>query len=81
VTKEKLSNSCLWGSCHSKKQTFWRRKWQPTPVFLPGKSHEQRSLEGSQRSRQDLATVHAYTGNVLLAFIKVRERHGQLKDN
>ena len=21
----------------------WRRKWQPTPVFLPGKSHEQRS--------------------------------------
>ena len=21
-----------------------RRKWQPTPVFLPGKSHEQRSL-------------------------------------
>ena len=24
----------------------WRRKWQPTPVFLPGKSHEQRSLMG-----------------------------------
>ena len=22
------------------------RKWQPTPVFLPGKSHEQRSLAG-----------------------------------
>ena len=22
----------------------WRRKRQPTPVFLPGKSHEQRSL-------------------------------------
>ena len=22
----------------------WRRKWQPIPVFLPGKSHEQRSL-------------------------------------
>ena len=22
----------------------WRRKWKPTPVFLPGKSHEQRSL-------------------------------------
>ena len=21
-----------------------RRQWQPTPVFLPGKSHEQRSL-------------------------------------
>ena len=24
----------------------WRRKWKPTPVFLPGKSHGQRSLEG-----------------------------------
>ena len=24
----------------------WRRKWQPTPVFLPGKSHGQRSLMG-----------------------------------
>ena len=24
----------------------WRRKWQPTPVFLPGKSHEQKSLVG-----------------------------------
>ena len=24
----------------------WKRKWQPTPVFLPGKSHEQRSLAG-----------------------------------
>ena len=24
----------------------WRRKWQPTPVFLPGKSHGQRSLAG-----------------------------------
>ena len=24
----------------------WRRKWQPTPVFLPGKSHGQTSLEG-----------------------------------
>ena len=22
----------------------WRRKWQPTPLFLPGESHEQRSL-------------------------------------
>ena len=23
----------------------WRRKWQPTPVFLPGEAHRQRSLE------------------------------------
>ena len=25
---------------------YWRRKWQPTPVFLPGESHGQRSLVG-----------------------------------
>ena len=25
---------------------LWRRKWQPTPVFLPGESHGQRSLVG-----------------------------------
>ena len=24
----------------------WRRKWQPTPVFLPGKAHGQKSLVG-----------------------------------
>ena len=24
----------------------WRRKWQPTPVLLPGKFHGQRSLVG-----------------------------------
>ena len=24
----------------------WRRKWQPTPAFLPGKSRGQRSLVG-----------------------------------
>ena len=39
----------------------WRRKWQPTPVFLPGKFHGQRSLAGynpwgCQRVRHDLAT-------------------------
>ena len=39
----------------------WRRKWQPTPVFLPGKSHGQRSLEGyspggCKRVRRDFTT-------------------------
>ena len=39
----------------------WRRKWQPTPVFLPGKSHGQRSLAGyspwgSKRLRHNLVT-------------------------
>ena len=37
----------------------WRRKWQPTPVFSPGKSQEQRSLVGHsqlQRVGHDWAT-------------------------
>ena len=25
---------------------YWRRHWHPTPVFLPGESHGQRSLAG-----------------------------------
>ena len=28
------------------KETYWKRKWQPTPVFLPGESHGQRILAG-----------------------------------
>ena len=36
-------------------QYFWRRKWQPTPVLLPGKSHGQRSLVGcSPWGREEL---------------------------
>ena len=33
---------------HFSLSTFmhWRRKWQPTPVFLPGESQGQRSLVG-----------------------------------
>ena len=27
-------------------KVHWRRKWQPIPVLLPGKSHGQRSLVG-----------------------------------
>ena len=37
---------------------FWRRKWQPAPVFLPGKFHGQRSLVGySSRGRKELDTT------------------------
>ena len=35
----------------------WSRKWQPTPVFLPGKSHGQRSLAGYQSNPPD-SSVH-----------------------
>ena len=37
----------------------WRREWQPTPVFLRGESHGQRSLD-LQRVRQDWA-INTFT--------------------
>ena len=33
-----------------------RRKWQPTPVFLPGEFHGQRSLAGYRPGRKELET-------------------------
>ena len=39
----------------------WRRKWQPTPVFLPGESHGQRSLVGysswDRKSQTQLSAI------------------------
>ena len=47
--------SACWCSKHRRhrfdpwiRKISWRRKWQPTPVFLPGISHEQRSLMGTE---------------------------------
>ena len=56
----------------------WRRKWQPTPLFLPGKSHGQRSLVGyspwaRKRVSHDIATKQ---GNHLLeniSFFKFKD--------
>ena len=46
----------------------WRRKWQPTPVFLPGKFHGQRSLGGYSpwgRKESDATDhTHAHTTRV-----------------
>ena len=40
----------------------WRKKWQPSPVFLPGESHGQRSLAGySPWSRRQLDTPEQLT--------------------
>ena len=44
----------------------WRRAWQPTPVFLPGESHGQRSLvgyspQGCKKSDTTEASQHTCT--------------------
>ena len=50
----------------------WRRAWQPTPVFLPGESHGQRSLAGYSpwgRKESDtterLSTQYLHTSEAL----------------
>ena len=62
---------CLrWSSCPQRRRPGfnpwvgkipWRRKWQPPAVFLPGKSHGQRSLVDYrlQRGGLDLVTEHS----------------------
>ena len=44
-----------------------RRKWQPSPVFLPGKFHEQRSLAGYNPwgHKESDMTEHTHTYLVL----------------
>ena len=39
----------------------WKRKWQPTPVFLPGKSHGQRILAGSSCGEVNLYLFDIFT--------------------
>ena len=59
--KESVCNAGDPGSIPGSGRPLWRRKWQASPVFLPGKSHGQRSLTGHnpwhhKRVGQDLAT-------------------------
>ena len=47
VHEGSLDNGCRWHGFHPWVEKIpWERNWQPTPVYLPGKSHGQRSLMG-----------------------------------
>ena len=49
-----------------------RRKWQPTPVFLPGKSHGQRSLVGySPWGHKESDTTEQLSNSNILDFLLV----------
>ena len=51
------------------KENPWSRKWQPTPVFLPGKSHGERSLveyhPWDSRVRQNLECLLRRSGSAV----------------
>ena len=62
-------STCQWRRCRRSRfdpwvrKMPWRRKWENSPVFLPEKSREQRSLTGyspwSHRVRHDQTTEHS----------------------
>ena len=54
----------------------WRKAWQPTPVFLPGKSHAQRSLEGySPWGHKELDTNERLSMHCHYLYLQFGQRH------
>ena len=52
----------------------WRRKWQPTPIFLPRKSHRQSSLAGYNpwgHKELDMTEQHSLFFHVLSYIITI----------
>ena len=67
VKKKKKKSACQCRRCGFNPwvRKIWRRKWQPTPVFLPGKSHGQREywwaiVHGVARVGHDLGTKQPF---------------------
>ena len=57
----------------------WRRAWQPTPVFLPGEAHGQRSLEGySPRDRKESVMTEKLSTALPLVLLLSRFRRVRL---
>ena len=55
----------------------WRRKWQPTPVFLPGKSEGQRSLSSySPWSHKELDMIEATEHSIMIVLVSITKNGG-----
>ena len=75
-----LRRQSVWLQCRRPRfdpwggKILWRRKWQSTPILLPGKSHGQRSLVGySPWGRKESDTTERphfilYPGGKILHF-------------
>ena len=65
---------------HAMKETWvgkilWRRKWQPTPACLPGKSHGQRNLEGyGPQGRKESDTTELLHHHCVLLYDRSRKQ-------
>ena len=61
--------------------TWWRRKWQPTPILLPGKAHGPRSLVGDNpwgRKESDRTEPLRFTHFILLSLEKEVATHSSI---
>ena len=57
-----LRDATSLGSLDGIREALWRRKWQPTLVFLPGESHSQKILAGySPWGRKSRTWLSNYT--------------------
>ena len=62
----------------------WRRAWQPTPVFLPGESHGQRSLCGyspwghKESDKTENTHIHKYCYNSCYGSLLINQLQGRL---
>ena len=65
-------------------KVHWRRAWQPTPGFLPGESHGQRSLVGyspwGRKESDTTAHMRAATKTQLRLFHKDKNTENNLND-
>ena len=62
------------------RKILWRKAWQPTAVFLPGKFHGQRSLAGySSWGRKESDTIAWLTTKASLAAFSYCSEHLQLR--
>ena len=66
---------------------IWRKKWQPTPVFLLGKSPEQRSRAGyspwiAELDKKEQLTTHTHTlTHTQCPYLTHLEKLSQIKQN
>ena len=59
------------------KKNPWRRKWQPTQVFLPGKFHQQKNLvDYSTRNCKESDTAEQLSTCIVVYFRRDRARSG-----
>jgi len=62
----------------------WRRKWQPTPVFLPGESQGRGSLVGchlwgrTEATQQQQSSKKPEVGKISVKYVDTNKKHSTL---